>query len=148
MAVSGVPQGGHLSPLLYYYLLMMLVLYSSNYLLFVDDLKIYLSINSMDNSILPQNDLNKFSEWYLKSCFSVNAEKFKCISFSRQKNKMFFPYTINGFPLSYSTTMRDLGVLLYSELTFNNHIDTLYNKTLRILGFIKRICSKYLYILY
>lgn len=42
-------------------------------------------------------------------------------------------YTIDDFPLSYSTTIRDLGV------TFNAH--KMYSKTLRVLGFIKRNCS-------
>lgn len=38
------------------------------------------------------------------------------------------PYKINNFELQISSTVRDLGVLLSSDLTFNAYIDATYSK--------------------
>lgn len=70
------------------------------YLLFADDLKMYLPIISMNSCDLLQHDLYKFSDWCFKNGLSVNVEKCKCIFLPCQKSNSFFPYTIDGFPFS------------------------------------------------
>jgi len=145
VAISGVPQGSHLSPLLFLLFIndVGLIFKSCKYLLFADDLKMYLPINSMNDSIQLQHVLDTFSLWCLKNSLSLNVDKCKCISYTRQKNKSIFPYTINGFIISYTSIIRDLGVLMSSDLTFNAHIDSIYSIALRVIGLTKRNCMDF-----
>jgi len=52
------------------------------------------------------------------------------------------PYKINNFELQTSPTVRDLGVLLSSDLTFNTHIDAIYSIELRVISFLNQNCSE------
>jgi len=72
----------------------------------------------------------QFFEWCIKNDLLINSEKCKCILFYCQNNKFIFLYTINGLSFHYSTTMRDLDVLLSSILSFNAHVDTIHSKVL------------------
>jgi hypothetical protein len=67
----------------------------------------YLSVNSIV-------DLNEIS---------VNPSKCNYISFNCQKNKSLATYKINNLEVQNTSIVRDLGVLLSSDLTFNAHID-------------------------
>lgn len=51
----------------------------------------------------------------------------KYVSYSRQKSKSITPDKINNFELQILSTVRDLGVMLSFDLTFNVHIDAIAN---------------------
>lgn len=100
----------------------------------------------MDDSILlyhVEHDLNKFSKCWFKNSLSLNAEKCKCVSFSRQKNKSLFPYGLYDwwFSLKLLTYYTWFWCIMSSDLTFNVHIDVIYRKSFCVLGFIERSCS-------
>ena len=46
---------------------------------------------------------------------------------------------MNGVPLQRVDEIRDLGVIITSSLSWNNHIDNIISKAARISGLIKRI---------
>ena len=48
------------------------------------------------------------------------------------------PHKVGNETLKRITVVRDLGVLLDQKLTFNHHIDKVYNSGMTMLGFIKR----------
>ena len=48
-----------------------------------------------------------------------------------------FNYTMNGVPLQRVDEIRDLGVIITSSLSWNNHIDNNISKAARINGLIK-----------
>jgi hypothetical protein len=54
-------------------------------LLFVDDLKIYNKINSMEDTRKLQRSLDNIDNWCAINQLSVNTEKCKELSFSRNK---------------------------------------------------------------
>ena len=67
-----------------------------------------------------------------------NVIKCYIISFTRWKNPILFDYTMNGVPLQRVDEIRDLGVIITSSLSWNNHIDNIISKAARISGLIKR----------
>ena len=72
--------------------------------------------------------------------WQVDFDVIKCyiISFTRCKNPILFDYTMNVVPLQRVDEIRDLGVIITSSLSWNNHIDNIISKTSRISGLIKR----------
>ena len=67
-----------------------------------------------------------------------NVIKFYIISFTRCKNPIVFDYTMNGVPLQRVDEIRDLGVIITSSLSWNNHIDNIISKAARVSGLFKR----------
>ena len=68
-----------------------------------------------------------------------NVNKCYIISFTRSKNPILFDYTMNdGVPLQRLDEIRDLGVIITSSLSRNNHIDNIISKAARISSLIKR----------
>lgn len=137
---SGVPQGGHLSPLLFLIFVNDLdtIFKHAKCLLFADDLKLYYSVNDGDDCIKLQEDLNRFSMWCDVNGLCINIDKCQQISFTRRNNPMKFNYTIHDVPLISVSSVKDLGVWLSQDLTFTEHLDKMYKKAIKVLGFIKR----------
>ena len=110
----------------------------SEYLLFADDLKMYRVIESSSDNDYLQEDLCNLYNWSKINCLSLNVKKCFCISFGRGQNIVRNRYVLNDALLESVTEIRDLGVLLDSQLTFRNHINNIVQVGLRNLGFITR----------
>lgn len=137
---SGVPQGSHLAPLLFLLFINDLKFLNSRKLLFADDLKLFRQINSLNDSVLLQNDLNVLSDWCTINKLPLNIDKCKIISFTRSRDPLIVSYNINLSPLLRVCDISDLGVIFDSALTFNKHLlHTVMNSSM-ILGFITRNC--------
>ena len=67
-----------------------------------------------------------------------NVIKCYIITFTRSKNPILFDYTMNGVPFQSVDEIHDLGVILTSSLSWNNHIDNIISKAARISGLMKR----------
>jgi len=141
---SGVPQGGHLSPILFILFINDVkdIFKSSHFLMLADDLKLYMPIYSHEDCLKLQADLDDFCLWCSLNGLNVNAEKCSQISFSRRKKNIQFQYKMNNSNLMIVTQIRDLGILLSNDL-FNNHITIMCNKALRVFGFIRRNCIEF-----
>lgn len=85
---SGVPQGAHLLPILFNIFINNVAqcFLFSNYLLYADDIKIFISLNNSDSSHKLQSDLNRFYEWSTKNGLQLNISKCKCKQFSKSLN--------------------------------------------------------------
>lgn len=141
---SGVPQGSVLGPLLFNVFINDLgENLRSSYLLFADDLKIYAKIRSLCDDLVLQNDLVRLSEWCDRNELRLNIGKCKFISFNIKRNPLMTTYYINDAPLEQVTQVNDLGVLLDSKLKFNLHVDNIFRKSIRMLGFVSRIASNF-----
>ena len=141
-AISGVPQGSILGPILF-------LLYSNDIgddlskdtkiALFADDAKIYRRITSPEDSISLQNDLATLEHWSQTWRLNFNAKKCKVMHFTRARlNKYHFSYNLNGTTLDSVSEFNDLGVVVTNTLCWKSHIRNIVSKANRILGLIKR----------
>jgi len=111
------------------------------FLLLADDLRIFNVINNVSDSIDLQNCLNNFFQWCVHNDLTININKCNYISFSRSHTPFTFSYNINSIPLIQVSFIKDLGVIFSSDLSFNNHIDFICRKSMKILSFINRNTS-------
>lgn len=141
-ASSGIPQGSHLGPLIFllYFNDVNLALKGPR-LSYADDLKIFLRIRSIDDCRFLQQQLDAFANWCSVNRMVVNPDKCSVITFSRKKQPFVYQYTLRGTDIERVEHVKDLGVILDSQLTYKQHISYVVNKASRTLGFIFR-CAK------
>lgn len=137
---SGVPQGSHLGPLLFNIFINDIgsCFKHSNYLLFADDVKLYMKIKSIDDCACLQSDLNRLVTWCGGNGMQLNVKKCHAMMFGRSQNTFDYLYSIDGTPLEVMTEVKDLGVIFDTSLSFIPHISSIVSKALQMLGFIKR----------
>lgn len=141
---SGVPQGSHLGPFLF--LLFMndaTSTLTSRYLFYADDLKLYAVVKDSQDLILLQQALETFANWCQTNRMLLNVSKCSVVSFARKRSILIHDYKLNGTNLDRKQTIKDLGVLLDSELTFKCHISYIVSKASSRLGFIFRFAKNF-----
>lgn len=142
---SGVPQGSHIGPLLFSLYINDIgdILKNSNHLLYADDTKLFRIVRSIDDCRKLQEDLNALYDYCLSNQLFLNSDKCFTISYTRKRNKIAHDYCINQQVLKRVTSIRDLGIIMDSMLSFNNHIDHVLASAFRNLGFILRISKPF-----
>lgn len=140
---SGVPQGSHLGPLMFNIFVndVVEIFKNSNFLLYADDKKILRLISEPSDSLALQEDLNNLNVYCSNNSLFINAKKCNVITFTRKSNPITSNYFIGTNQIERVNEVRDLGVLLDSELTFKSHINRCTTKAYKMLGFIMRIGS-------
>lgn len=136
---SGVPQGSILGPLFF-------VLFINDiidcldvcYLLYADDLKLYISIKSEHDCLRLQHNLVLLNTWCVYNHLPLNATKCNVMSFSRKLDPLIFNYNLDNSVLDRPEFVKDLGVIFDSKLTFSKHIEECVAGAYKCLGFILR----------
>ena len=139
--LSGVPQGSILGPLLFLLFIndMPSVCKSSKIGLFADDAKIFRKIDDVSDCLLLQSDIDMLYKWSVIWKMNFNPSKCKVLTVSRRKAPVCFNYCLNGIVLEHVTSFKDLGVLVATDLSWKDHIDTVVGKCNRVNGMIKRV---------
>lgn len=106
---------------------------------FADDKKIAKKINSIEDAQELQRLIDNFSEWCRKNGLQINLSKCKVITFTHKKQPIIFDYTIDGQKIERVNQIRDLGVILDSELNFVSHTEYITKKAHSVLSFVRRI---------
>lgn len=141
---SGVPQGSNLGPLLFNVFINDLCdSFSVAHLLYADDLKLFHSIESIDDALRLQSNLINLYDWCSTNGLHLNVDKCRILTFSRKLSDISFQYTINSLPLTRCTSLRDLGVTFDRCLRFDVHVGDVVSSAMRSLGFIIRSCSRF-----
>lgn len=141
---SGVPQGSVLGPLLFNIFINDLSnSIKCNNLLFADDQKMYSLVKTNEDAVNLQVDIDSMFGWCQNNEISLNNSKCSHISFSNKRTPLEALYFINGIPIQETLMVKDLGITFDSNLRFDIHIDTIINKSYRMLGFVKRMARNF-----
>ena len=87
--------------------------------------------------------MNNVVKWIQENKLQINETKCNKITFSRCSNVYNFSYSIRGTTINTVDKIRDLGILLDSNWSFEEHLRIVVAKSFRTLGFIKRTTSHF-----
>ena len=137
--ISGIPQGTVLGPILFLiYINDLPELVASMLFLFADDSKIWRTIDSQEDIKILQEDLQTMCEWSKQWLLEFHPDKLKHLHLARNSNDPNYSYHL-GEILSKLTVMeKDLGILVDSALSFEEHINTKVKKGNSMMGMIRR----------
>ena len=143
----GVPQGSSLSPLLF-------LLYINDITnaiqdpiqcgMFADDVALWTSIYTSDEKEMEkqldllQVSLNNVSIWASRWKMLLATDKTQSITF-KKKNKIKFPklnVQVNNVQIQEADNVKYLGLILDSGLTFQKHVNYVYGKAAKKLGYL------------
>lgn len=146
IVTSGVPQGSILGPLLFtlYVNDIPSCIKHSKCLMYADDLKIYRPVCTVRDCLLLQKDIDCLSEWCSVWKLDLNVAKCNVITFTnKKKHVILFHYILNGVTLERVQFIRDLGVVMTYDLSFNKYLDSITPKAYKLLGLLRRNCIKH-----
>lgn len=139
---SGVPQGSNLGPLLFVLFINdLLDSFSCSVLAYADDLKIYSSINTCNDVLNLQENINILSQWCSNFNLKLNIKKCCYVSYTRKSSPTPSHYFVGNTLLQKVDSYKDLGVLFDCHLSFSNHINYICTSASRTLGFVMRCCK-------
>ena len=138
--LSGIPQGSVLGPLLFViYINDLPDTLSSNTLLFADDTKVFRRITSKEDALALQADLAALQRWSEKWLLRFHPDKCHVLTLGKLEDiKHTFRYNISQQELEHVFEEKDLGILIDSNLRFEEHISSKVNKANAIMGLIRR----------
>ncbi|CAH2103089.1 unnamed protein product [Euphydryas editha] len=137
---SGVSQGSNLGPLQFILMIndLPLVVKHAKCLLFADDLKLSLTINSVQDCERLQADIDRVVTWSKDNLLQFNNNKCSAITFSRAHKPLIYTYNIDEVPMTRVKEIKDLGVYFNTQLNFRDHIVNICKKAYKKLGFLLR----------
>ena len=134
--LSVVPQGSILVPVLFL-LYINDICINANLRLFAGDCILYSEIQSSQDCLSLQNDLDQLSSWSKSWQLNFNVKKCYHLGITCKKFPTLFQYTLNGLHISKVNSTRYLGVTISSNLSWNTHVDNICknaNSTLGLCG--------------
>ncbi|MCG8431742.1 MAG: hypothetical protein MJA29_11285, partial [Candidatus Omnitrophica bacterium] len=140
--VSGVPQGSILGPLLFSMYVNDLPATISELTdsgLYADDAKCYRTIRDLNDCIALQGDLDMLWQWSNVWGLGFSIPKCQVVSITRKANPIHFHYNLHGTVLERVNDVKDLGVTVQSNLTWNRHVDQVVDSANRAWFAVRRV---------
>jgi len=103
--------------------------------LFADDT---IAVTSEADAVYLQSDLNKLGIWEKKWKIEFNPDKCNVLTISKKANPIKFEYKLHGQTLKSVNNAKYLGCLITSDLCWTNHINSIFGKANKTLGFLHR----------
>lgn len=138
---SGVPQGTVLGPILFILYINDIteVIRNSYIRIFADDSKLVKAIKSLSDRDLLEVDLQSVIKWAGNNKMELNKLKFQLLQHGN-KNELKLPYKIDqDVNVEKSTDVKDLGITISENLSFDKHIMNITNDAKKYAGWILRL---------
>ena len=110
--------------------------------IYADDTKLYKNINSTSDGDCLQESLSNLNIWIHENNIKFNASKCKVLSVTRKKNPVTCNYHLGPSSLLRIQKEKYLGIIVTDNLLWNTHIQMITAKANKMLGLLKRTCSK------
>ena len=147
--ISGVPQGSILGPLLFLIYVNDItnvnLSLGSRLVLYADDILLFRPIRTVGDYSALQDDINALSNWATQNAMTFNTAKCKFMKVSRKRSRSILTpsLTLNGCILEEVLTIKYLGILISSDLSWSQHIQDVCSKARKIIGLIYRRYYQY-----
>ena len=138
--VSGIPQGSVLGPILFIICINdLLENIESEVLLFADDIKNFNHIATRADALTLQSDIDSVESWSQKWLLTFHPDKCHVLTTGKFENiRHTHRYSVYEKELEHVFEKKHLGVIMDSDLNFEQHIMTKVNKANSIMGLIRR----------
>ena len=138
--VSGISQGTVLGPVLFVvYIYDILESVTSEGFLFADDTKIFHKVTSQEDALKLQSDIEALEDWSNKWMFHFHPDKCHVLTLGKFENIMYTKrYKICNKEIEHVFNEKDLGVIIDSELLFEEYISTKVRVANVIVSLIRR----------
>ena len=141
---SSVPQGTVLAPVLFLIMISDINknVRDSKVSSFADDTKIGRRINNADDIKVLQRDIDAIFKWANENNIQFNGEKFVALKYRLSNDNTIADYvTDSGEQICSASQVRDLGILMTTDLTFSNHYNLKLAIARKLMGIIWRSFS-------
>ena len=101
---------------------------------YADDLLLYKSIESTTDYARIQEDITAISNWVSCNFLTLNASKCKHMLVSRSRIHQYPQLHLADQPLECVQSYKYLGVTITSTLSWSDHIQSICNKSRRLVG--------------
>ena len=129
------PQGSVIGPVLFLlYINDITSDIKSTMRLFADDSVIYRDINSEEDNISLQHDLQALSTWSQKWLMSFNVKKCAVITITRKRKPYLYNYTLCNESIPRVNSYKYLGVTVTKDLRWKEHCQLKTNAANRLLA--------------
>ena len=138
---SSVPQGTVLAPLLFLILIndININVIDCDVTTFADDTKISKVIKWALDKVILQSGLTTLCEWTDTNNMEFNEDKFSLVKYSTTQTNLESTYqTPNGTNIEETNEIKDLGILMNNNMTFNSQIIKAAKKAKQKTGWITR----------
>ena len=106
--------------------------------LYADDVTLYHRIASQEDCCFLQNNLDSFLAWCSHWQMSLQPQKCEALCITNKRSLMHFIYQCSNYLLKWSQSVRYLGIVINSHLTWSDHCKSVCSKATKVLNLLRR----------